>query len=65
MKAKNKRLQLKKLTVAKISNMDTIKGGIEITYTNDKECDLTTRPRESVEGNNCESVECDDIFDFF
>ncbi len=64
MKRARKKLNIEKLVVAKISNMKTIRAGIIINYSVIEECDLTTRPRESVEGNNCESQNnCDMSFE--
>lgn len=64
MKAKSKRLQLKKLKVAKISNMGSIKGGSDSFSVESIHIScLTTNPRESVRGNNCESQNCEDIFE--
>ncbi len=61
---KVRKLDLEKWTIARLSDYRTIRGGSD-SFTResiDISC-LTTNPRESVRGNNCESQNCEDIFE--
>ncbi len=63
-KRTHKKLSLEKLVVSKISYTNTIRGGIISRKSLEIPCDLTTRPRESVGGNNCASQDnCDMSFE--
>ncbi len=62
-KITNKKLSLERLVVARISNIKSIHGGADQMSWINCESDLTTRPRGSINDNNCASQECDITFE--
>jgi len=64
MKRRERKLKAVKLVIARISNLDSIQGGITGTgcYSIDKECDLTTRDDGTGNTDPCESRSCGEIF---